>query len=67
MGVTKGSCLLLNNLPLPFPLPPHTRRAPAGLPGAALSGHIPPPLSTFTQAKISDFQEKRLKSMTASF
>ena len=67
MGVTKGSCLLLNNLPLPFPLPPHTHRAPAELPGAALSGHIPPSHSTFTWAKISDFQEKRLKSMTASF
>ena len=26
-----------------------------------------PPKSTFTQAKISDFQEKQLKSMTASF
>ncbi len=28
---------------------------------------ISPPNSTFTQAKISDFEEKRLKSMTASF
>ena len=27
----------------------------------------PPPNSTFTQAKISDFQEKQLKSMIASF
>jgi hypothetical protein len=27
----------------------------------------PPPHSTFTWAKISDFQEKRLKGMTASF
>ena len=41
-GVTKGSYLLLNNLLLPLPLPPHTRRAPTGLPGAALSGHPPP-------------------------
>ena len=41
IGVTRGSYLLLTSLS-PSPLPP-THRAPAALPGAALSGHTPPP------------------------
>ena len=41
IGVTRGSYLLLTSLS-PSPLPP-TRCAPAALPGAALSGHAPPP------------------------
>jgi len=39
-----GAPICCNTLPLPRPLPPHTHRAPAGLPGAALSEHISPPI-----------------------
>jgi hypothetical protein len=42
-GVTKGSCLLLNNLPLPLPLPPTRTVRLLNCLGAALSGQIPPP------------------------
>ncbi len=66
-GVTKGSCLLLNNLPLPFPPPPtHTARLLYCL-GLRYQDTSPPLHSTFPWTEISDFQEKRLKSMTASF
>jgi hypothetical protein len=56
-GVTKGSYLLLNNLPLPLPLPPtHAPRACWIAWGCVIRTCLPPPLhSTYTQAKISDF------------
>ncbi len=63
--VTKGSYLLLNNLPLPSP-PTHTARLLHCL-GLHYQDTSPPSHSTFPWTKISDFQEKRLKSMTASF
>ncbi len=69
IGITRGSYLLLTSLsPLP-PHPPH--RAPAALPGAALSGlaeRRPPPLLIVHPPwpKLSDFQERRLKRRTAS-
>ncbi len=46
---------------------PRRLRVPGHAGRVTLSRHIPPLNSTFTQDKISDFQEKRLKSMTASF
>ncbi len=46
---------------------PRRLRVPGHAGRVTLSRHIPPSRSTFTWAKISDFQEKRLKSMTASF
>ena len=65
-GLPRALICCSTTSPSPPPSPP-THCAPAELPGAALSGHIPPSHSTFTWAKLSDFQEKRLKSMTASF
>ncbi len=44
-----------------FPSPPHAIRR------RALCAMAAPPHSTFPWTEISDFQEKRLKSMTASF
>ncbi len=46
---------------------PRRLRVPSHAGRVTLSRRFPPSHSTFTQAKISDFQEKRLKSMTASF
>jgi hypothetical protein len=67
MRVTKGSYLLLNNLPLPSPSPPiHTARLLHCL-GLRYQDTSPPSHSTFPWTEISDFQEKRLKSMIASF
>ncbi len=51
----------------PLPPPPHTRTVRLLNCLGLRYQDTSPPNSTFTQAKISDFQEKRLKSMTASF
>ncbi len=51
--------------PAPPPFPPHTARMLHCL--GLRYQDIPPPHSTFLWTKISDFQEKRQKSMTASF
>ncbi len=54
-GVTKGSYLLLNDLPLPLP-PPHTPTARLlDCLGLRYQNTSPPPLNTYIQAKISDF------------
>ena len=68
MRVTKGSYLLLNNLPLPSPSPPpYTLRACCVAWGCVIRTYPPPSHSTFPWTEISDFQEKQLKSMIASF
>jgi hypothetical protein len=42
-GLPRAPVCCSTTFPFPSPSPPHIHRAPAGSPGAALSGHIPPP------------------------
>ena len=66
-GLPRAPSCCSTTFPAPFPLPPHTRRAPTGLPGTRYQDTSPPPPPIVNRPEFSDFEKKRLKSMTASF
>ena len=66
-GLPRAPICCSTTFPSPSPSPPTHAARLLGCLGLRYQDTSPPPHSTYKQAKFSDFDEKRLKSMTASF